>query len=228
MVQLGAAARMSRSFSLDLQRFLDAPLRRDPFDYVVVPEFLSGKSAGAIAAAFPRIEQGGSFPASALVYGPVFARFLEDLESTEVRQAFEAKFGVALAGHPTLVTLRGRCRAKDGRIHADSSSKLLTALIYMNANWTDAGGRLRLLRGPEDIEDYVTEVPPDRGTLVAFRCTAQGYHGHKPCVGERRSVQLPGVRDAAVLTRELRRHGLSAWTKKLFGFGAARRPSAQE
>ena len=226
MVQLGAAARMSRRSCLDLQRFLDSPLRRDPFDYVVVPEFLSGESAGAIAAAFPRIERGGSFPASALDYGPVFAGFLEDLESAEVRQVFEAKFGIALAGHPTMVTLRGRCRAKDGRIHADSNSKLLTALIYMNANWTDAGGRLRLLRGPEDIEDHVTEVPPEHGTMVAFRCTAHGYHGHKLFVGERRSVQLNWVSDPAVLKRELRRHGISAWTKKLFGFGAVPRSSA--
>ena len=228
MVHLGAAACQPGSFSLDLRRFLDTPLRRDPFDHVVVPEFLSGETGGAVAAAFPRIERGGSFPASALDVGPVFAGFIEELESVEVRDAFETKFGVALAGHPTMVTLRGRCRAKDGRIHADSSSKLLTALIYMNANWAAVGGRLRLLRGPEDIEDYVTEVPPDRGTLVAFRCTANGYHGHKPFVGERRSVQLNWMSDAAVLKRELRRHGLSAWTKKLFGFGAARRSSTRE
>ena len=225
MVHIGAAMREPRSFSLDLQRFLDTPLRRDPFDHVVVPDFLSGESGAAVAADFPQIERGGSFPASVLDYGPDFAGFLQDLESAAVRRAFEAKFGIVLDGHPTMVTLRGRCRAKDGRIHADSSSKLLTALIYLNANWDAAGGRLRLLRGSEDIEDYVTEVPPDRGTLVAFRCTANGYHGHKPFVGSRRSVQLNWVSDATVLKRELRRHGISAWTKKLFGSGAARRTS---
>ena len=118
-----------------------------------------------------------------------------------------------------MVTLRGQSRAKDGRIHSDSSSKLITALIYTSPGWTAAGGRLRLLRGPDNIEDYVVEVAPERGTLLAFRCVPHAYHGHKPFVGLRRSIQVNWVTDAAVLKRELKRHGLSAWTKRLFGLG---------
>ena len=118
-----------------------------------------------------------------------------------------------------MVTLRGRSRAKDGRIHTDSSSKIITALIYMNANWESDSGRLRLLRGPDDIEDYLAEIPPQRGTLLAFRCSENAYHGHKPFVGERRSVQLNWLTDEAVLKRELSRHGFSALIKKLSPFG---------
>src|SRR5947209_15008717 len=43
---------------------------------------------------------------------------------------------------PSMVTVRGRAQRKDGRIHADSKSKLITVLIYMNATWEAPGGRL--------------------------------------------------------------------------------------
>lgn len=206
---------------LDLQRFAATPLSHDPFDHVIVPGFVRAEACAAIDAAFPKIDVGGSFPAAAFDCGTAFANFLEDLQGPEVTRAFEAKFGIDLTGRPTMVTLRGQSRAKDGRIHADTSSKLITALIYMNADWEAEGGRLRLLRGPDDIDDYVAEVPPERGTLLAFRCVPHAYHGHKPFVGMRRSIQLNWVTGEAVLRRELARHGLSAWTKRLFRFGAA-------
>src|SRR3546814_18865603 len=99
---------------------------------------------------------------------------------------------------------------------------LVTALIYLNSAWESDGGRLRMLTGPDDLEDYAAEVPPEDGTLVAFRCTPDAWHGHKPFVGQRRSIQLNWLTEAAVLTRELRRHAFSAWTPKLRRFGAYR------
>ncbi len=205
--------------ALDLERFAQTPLEREPFDHLVVPGFLRPEARAALDAAFPAIERGGSFPAGSLDCGPAFSGFLEELRGPALTRAVEAKFGIDLSGRPVMVTLRGRSRPKDGRIHTDSASKLITALIYMNPAWDSAEGRLRLLRGPSDIEDYAAEVPPERGTLLAFRCAPNAYHGHKPFVGPRRSVQVNWVTDAAVLKRELKRHGLSAWTKRLFGSG---------
>ena len=49
---------------------------------------------------------------------------------------------------------------KDGRIHTDSATKIITLLLYMNPGWEMAEGRLRLLRGPADLDDYVREVTP--------------------------------------------------------------------
>ena len=63
------------------------------------------------------------------------------------------------------------------------------------------------------------EVAPEAGTLVAFRCGAEAWHGHTPFVGPRRSVQLNWVSDETVLRRELGRHGLSAAVKKLGRLG---------
>ncbi len=201
--------------SLDLERFARTPLARDPFDHLIVPGFVRAGACEALDGAFPAITRGGSFAADSVPHGPVFAAFLDELRGPEITRAMEAKFGIDLSGRPVMVTLRGQSRAKDGRIHADSKSKLVTVLIYMNAGWREAGGRLRLLRGAGDIEDYAAEVPPERGTLLAFRCAPHAYHGHKPFVGARRAIQLNWMTDAAVMTRELARHGLSAWTKRL-------------
>lgn len=213
---------MSGASCLDLERLADTPLARDPFDHAIVPGFLRAEAIAAIDADFPKIDEGGSYPAESLSCGPGFTALLAELEGEPLRRAIEAKFDIDLAGRPTMVTLRGQSRDKDGRIHTDSTSKLITALIYMNPDWEADGGRLRLLRSPDDIEDYAAEVPPARGTLLVFRCTPNAYHGHKPFVGARRSIQLNWMTSAAVMKRELARHGLSAWTKRLFRRTAAR------
>lgn len=222
-MQTSAALSVGQDATLDLTRFADTPLERDPFDHLVVPGFVRAETFASLDQDFPKIRKGGSFPAGSLDCGPAFKAFLAELQGPEVTSAFEEKFEIDLRGRPTMVTLRGHTRAKDGRIHTDSRSKIITALIYMNAGWESDGGRLRLLRGPQDIEDYVVEVPPDQGTLLAFRCCDNAYHGHKPFVGERRSIQLNWLTDEAVLKRELSRHGFSALLKKLSPFAGKAR-----
>ena len=209
-----------RNSSLDYQRFADTPLARAPFDHLIVPGFLRPQACEALDATFPAIGRGGSFPADSLDCSPAFTTFLAELRGPELTGAVAAKFGIDLAGRPVMVTLRGQSRAKDGGIHTDSASKLITALLYMNPSWDSTEGRLRLLRGPDDIDDYGAEVPPERGTLVAFRCGPDAYHGHTPYVGERRSVQVNWMTGQAVMRYELGRHGFSAWIKRLFRFGA--------
>ena len=44
--------------------------------------------------------------------------------------------------------------------------KVVTLLLYCNLRWDHDGGRLRLLRGAGDLEDYVLEIPPDRKSVV--------------------------------------------------------------
>ena len=214
----GASDSVPPSASLDLARFAATDLCHDPFDHLMVRGFIRPEACAAIEAAFPRIERGGSFPASACDCGPDFTALLDELQGPAVTQAFAEKFSIDLRDRPTMVTLRGQSRAKDGRIHTDSRSKLITALIYLNDDWDAEGGRLRLLYGPDDISNYALEVTPERGTLLAFRCTENAYHGHKPFVGRRLSIQLNWLTETAVLKRELTRHRVSAWSKRLLRF----------
>ncbi len=209
---------------LNLQAFRDARLTRDPFPYLVLPGFLGPAACAAVNADYPRIENPGSFPIDGLTYGPAFASLLGALTGPEVRAAFEEKFGIDLEGRPTMLTVRGRCGTRDGNIHTDAVSKIITVLLYMNPAWESPGGCLRLLRSPTDIEDVLVEVPPVEGTLVAFRRSDNSYHGHKPFIGPRRVIQLNWVVSKGTERYEHFRHRTSAWLKRLLGF--LRRPAA--
>ncbi|MDB5409405.1 MAG: hypothetical protein JWL84_4317 [Rhodospirillales bacterium] len=201
---------------LDLDALAATPLTSEPYPHLIVPGFLRSQTLEAVARDYPRISKPGSFPVSEVRYGAQFQAFLHELEGPAMREAFAAKFGMDLDNRPTMVTVRGRAQRKDGRIHADSTSKLITVLVYMNAAWEESGGRLRLLRSADNLEDYIAEVPPIEGTLVAFKVTPNSWHGHEPIEGERRVVQLNWVRDAAVVRHEQSRHRFSARIKRLF------------
>jgi hypothetical protein len=201
--------------AIDLAAFRAAVLTRQPFAYLVVPGFIKPAARAAINADFPHIEAPGSFPATELRYGPAFAALLQALTGAEVRAAFEDKFQISLKNRPTMITVRGRCGTRDGQIHTDAETKIITALVYLNPSWEEQGGRLRLLRSDHDLDDLLLEVPPMEGTLLAFRRNDCSFHGHKPFIGPRRVIQLNWVTSRLVKHSELMRHRLSAWMKKL-------------
>jgi hypothetical protein len=202
---------------LDLERFRNTPLTSEPFQFLIVPEFVRAEARLAIDKDYPEVPRPGSFPLREVTYGPGFATLIEQLRSDEFRQAFEEKFNVDLANRPDMITVRGRCSEKDGKIHTDSETKIITILIYMNPAWEPSGGRLRLLRSADNLDDVILEVPPTEGTLLAFRRSNNSWHGHKPFAGPRRVIQFNWVTSEAVVRREQNRHRLSAWMKKLRG-----------
>ena len=154
---------------LHLDALRAVPVTREPFEYFVVPGFVRPEARAKINADYPKISEGGSFPIAQLSYGPAFREFLDELESDQFREAFEDKFDLELAGRPTTTTVRGQCSPRDGRIHTDTKSKIITILIYINPAWENSGGRLRLLRSADDLDDMIMEVPPVEGTLLAFK-----------------------------------------------------------
>ena len=202
---------------LDLAALRSTPLNHEPFPYLIVPGFVRSEALAAVHADYPRIDGPGSFPLSEVKGGPAFLALVEALRGPEARAAFEEKFRLDLKRRPTMVTVRGRCGARDGNIHTDAASKIITVLIYMNPQWEGAGGRLRLLRSPTDIEDVLVEIPPVEGTLVAFCRSDNSYHGHKPFIGPRRVIQLNWVTNRRTERREVFRHRISAWLKKMTG-----------
>jgi hypothetical protein len=159
----------------------------------------------------------GSFPLPSLKYGPAFGAMIDALCGPEFTAAVEDKFKMSLAGHPTMVTVRGQSGTRDGHIHTDSVTKLITVLIYMNSKWESPGGRLRLLRSPDNLNDIVAEVPPDEGTLLIFRNAPNAWHGYEPFNGTRRVIQLNWVTSNSVVRWEQTRHRVSALLKSLRG-----------
>jgi SM-20-related protein len=206
---------------LGLDRLEAVPLERSPFDFVMVENFVRDDALAAILADFPAIGGAGSYPVGTLKYGPAFADLVAALNGPELARAIGAKFAVDLATRPTLLTVRGISDTRDGFIHTDSATKIITLLLYMNPVWEHPEGRLRLLRGAHDLDDYACEVKPLAGTMLAFRRSDRSFHGHRPYIGPRRTLQLNWVRDASVVRRELGRHRWSARLKGLNPFAPA-------
>src|SRR5262245_44165172 len=195
--------------ALDFAAFRATALCRQPFEYLIVPGFVKPDAHTAINADFPPIERPGSYPLRQLRFGPAFKALVSELNGEEMRRAFQEKFHIDLTGRPTIITVRGRCHEKDGQIHTDTASKIITVLIYLNPSWEDSGGRLRLLRSTHDLEDVLVEVPPVEGTLLAFRRSDNSWHGHKSFAGERRVIQFNWITSHFVARREALRHYFS-------------------
>jgi SM-20-related protein len=198
----------------DWEAFQAKPLRREPYEHVIVDGFVNAQALPVINADYPAIEDTGSFPVEGLQFGPGFKSLVEGLESDRFRSAFEEKFHVNLSGRPITITARGHCSGSDGQIHTDSTGKIITVLIYLNPVWDNSGGRLRLLR-TKNIEDVATEVIPSSGNLVAFLRSDHSWHGHLPFSGGRRVVQFNWVINKRNQTIVLLRHRLSASVKHL-------------
>jgi len=119
-----------------------------------------------------------------------------------------------------MATVRGRCEARDGQIHTDSKTKLITLLLYMNDHADADIGRLRILRSSTDLNDMAAEVPADEATLLLFLNGPNAWHGFEPFSGPRRVIQVNWVTDESVVRREQARHRVSAFFKRLVGKSA--------
>src|SRR5205814_10077739 len=98
-----------------------------------------------------------------------------------------------------MITVRGRSDGRDGRIHTDSATKLITLLLYMNPVWEADAGRLRMLRRADDLSDCAAEIAPLAGTMVAFRRSEASFHGHQAHRGGRRGLPHDWVADSGGL-----------------------------
>ena len=162
---------------------------------------------------FPDIDSGGSFPSDNLKQGDI-KKLVEELEGDEFKAILENKLGVDLKDAEVITTLRGFSRFKDGKIHTDSQSKIVTVLLYLNKNWDNEIGNLRLLKKNNDLENYIQEISSEYGNLVAFKVTDNCWHGFMPFEGKRLSIQLNYIYPKSLNIHKIR-HKLSASFKKL-------------
>ena len=203
---------------LDYARLDAAPVSADPFAHVVVEGFVPQPGLSEVVADLPDMRRGGSFPTGGLRLGPAGRTLMAELEGSRFRDAVAAKFGLDLADAPTMVTLRGQSREKDGRIHTDSAAKQVTVLLYLNPqreSWERREGCLRLLRDGADLENFAVEVPPVDGTLLVFPNGPTTWHGHRQFIGQRYVVQMNYMTNDGKARSELRRHRVSAFMKRL-------------
>tara|TARA_R110000823_G_scaffold119998_9_gene244394 strand:+ start:14464 stop:15081 length:618 start_codon:yes stop_codon:yes gene_type:complete len=175
---------------MNLDAVRAAPLHTDPFDFLVVPDFLSRDALARVNTDYPEIHSAANHELGSLQAGPAFHTLMEELQGEELAKTLGERFNMELAALPTTVTVRKFCERTDGNIHTDHKSKVITVLVYFNERWEHADGQLRMLRSKDNIDDFAAQVPPLGGTLLAFRRTDHSWHGHTRFVGERRMVQV--------------------------------------
>ena len=204
--------------AIDLDAIDSAPPNLDPFEHLIAPRVITNDALPMILADFPKIEKPGSHPVNKKISGSNFISLIEELRSQAFSELIGNKLGIKLTSQPIIITIRGQCQLSDGKIHTDSKDKLVTALVYLNASWNKSGGKLRLLKNNHNLDDYIAEIPPDAGSLVAFIWRPNAWHGHHKFEGKRQTIQINWVRSHKYKLREQIRHTLTANLKKLIGW----------
>jgi len=203
---------------LEAEAVRQAPLSHTPYDYVLGSGVLKSDTIPDIRRDFPNIRKPGYLTVNEFDLRGRFKTLVEELESPEFTEELSRKFGKDLHPYPRLTTVRRLSQAKDGRIHTDGPSKVMTLLVYMNDEWATGGaGRLRVLYDGQNFEPYAAEVPPTMGTMFAFLRADHSWHGHKPFVGERKVIQVTWVTNADELARKKKRNKAAQFFKGIFG-----------
>jgi hypothetical protein len=203
---------------LDLNAVQSAELKHQPYTFFLGSDFLSKPEIDPLRRSFPPIDKPGFLTVDEVQLQGPFKTLIDELEGPELTDALSDKFGIDLSPYPRLTTIRKVSQLKDGGIHTDGKSKVMTLLLYMNDEWdSDGSGRLRVLYNGSDFEPYEVEVPPTMGTVFAFLRADNSWHGHLPFAGERRVVQVAWVRDAKELERKKKRNRTAQFFKSIFG-----------
>ena len=184
-----------------------------PF-FTIRDVFLNKEDHKKISTDFPNIDKGGSFPSDSVSYGESIQSLIDCLEGDKMLSILESKFQVDLTDKPVVSTFRGYSRIKDGKIHSDSKTKIITVLLYLNEKWDESNGLLRMLKEKNNIDNYITEIPASMGSMVAFKVTNNCWHGFIPFEGKRCSIQLNYLYREALSQHKIR-HKLSSFFKKL-------------
>lgn len=188
------------------------PLNNAPFPYMAIPQALSETHLTELVTEFPVIKSGGSFNEEDLQLTETFKALHQSIDSSAFRQVLTDKFHTDVTKSPLMITYRGHSRLKDGRVHTDSKSKLLTILIYFNQDWPAETGRLRILNS-EDMNDVADEINPTAGCMIAFKVTDNCWHGYPPFEGTRNAIQINFLASEAANKKHKFFHKVSAKLK---------------
>ena len=215
----GSGNRRGDLIRLDYAALRATPVATDPFPHVVVPNFVPPDRAALGAGRHAAAEQARILPGRSGQRRPGRRRADRGAwRAPNCATAIAEKFGLDLADAPTMLTVRGWTTSATG-ISTPTAPPSASRCCCISTRIRDAFARhegcLRLLRGPNDLEDYAVEVPPVNGTLLVFPNGPNVWHGHKTFEGQRYSMQLNYMTTDGKARSELRRHRWSAFVKRL-------------
>jgi SM-20-related protein len=190
------------------------PLKTEPFPYFYIEQSMLEDKLPQLIHEFPSIDRGGSFNKEDLELTDNYEALHQALDSPAFRQALSEKFDVDIMASPIMLTYRGFSRSKDGRVHTDSKTKLLTILIYFNDGWSAGTGKLRILNS-DNMDDIAVEVNPTAGCMIAFKVTENCWHGYPSFEGTRNAIQVNFLASEAASKKHKFFHKMSAKLKSL-------------
>ncbi|MCX2779644.1 2OG-Fe(II) oxygenase [Microbulbifer thermotolerans] len=202
-------------------------VRSAPFPFFVGRDVLSRDLLPKLLEDFPRLRGAGYLPYEKAHCGDAINKLIEQLVAPDFADTIGDNLGIdKLSQYPTYVSISRFLKKRHGNIHTDGKSKIATALLYLNPEWTvDGNGCLRFLNRIDDYDDMVVpEIKPTYGTLVAFKRTENSFHGHLPFEGERLVIQVAWLASEADKARKARDGRLSyklkriqGWLSRIFG-----------
>lgn len=216
------AAELTPTLLLNPNRLETLPTTtvQTPFPFIVGSEFLHESARAMLHRDFPRYSSAGFFPHDPSDCGPSVNALITEIESPAFADAIGTRLGIErLSQYPTLVTLCRSLNKRHGTIHTDSKSKIVTALLYLNATWPEtSAGCLRFLARADDIEaTVIPEIKPLYGNFAVFRRTDNSFHGHLPYEGERRVIQIAWLTSDIEKLRKTQRGKITRLLKRLLG-----------
>lgn len=204
---------------IDFNALENAKSFQTPFRFLIANGAISDGDAANVRRDFPSVKRSGFLPLSKLDAKGAFSNLITDLQSVRLAEILADKLKIDLMDKPRMITVRRLSKKEDGRIHNDSVAKICTMLVYLNETWDrEAGGAVRALNGPDDMENYAAEVSPLAGNVFAFARSETSWHGHPPFAGERFVVQTTFLTSQAELDRKENRGGLQYFMKKINPF----------
>ncbi len=206
--------------SRDRLQHEDTLVVSDPFPLFVSQNQLAEDLADDLERDFPSQKEAGYLPFEEADCGPSVRAVVDEMISPEIADAIGDQLGLPnLSQYPTMVSICRSLKKHHGKIHTDSKSKIVTALLYLNPGWMESSdGCLRFLKAIDDFESLVVpEVRPIYGTLAAFRRADNSFHGHLPFQGERRVIQVAWLTSEEEKLRKTRRGRTSRFLKWVTG-----------
>lgn len=201
---------------INWEKIQNATVYSSPYPHMIVENSLLLRDE--LTRDFPLFRFPGLLPPESIKCGPSFAKLLQELDSPQLRAIIGEKLDMDLTSNPTLMTVRGYARQRDGRIHVDTPDKVATILLYLNENWPHDAGKIRVLRNGEDISAYDKEMTPLMGNMFIFKVTDNCWHGHLPLRAKRRAIMVNYMASPEAYEKHHKKHLRSARFKKLKAF----------
>lgn len=199
---------------IDYAAINNVELESSPYPFFGIENVFDESSHAALLADFPTIKAGGSLPLDSIEVSGELAKLIDEIKSDQFRELMGRKFEVDLKDKPIIITARGFSRQKDGQVHTDSKTKLITILLYVNDGWESPDGHLRMLNS-NDVDDYAAEFSSSIGQMIAFKVTENCWHGYRSYEGQRQSLQINYLVEEKYTNHHVYRHKLSAFFKRI-------------